>query len=521
MLQSSPLLKKPYAALWIVLSAKALFFFLAILYAGIALGPDEAQYWTWSQNLSFGYYSKPPGIAWQIWLSTALFGQSELGIRLSAVILSLLLSLSIYRLARIANLSERRAFFAAVAMALSPLGMLGSLVATTDGASILLQTMALSAYYREREEGSFLKTALWILLASLFKWTSFLLWLFFLADAKRLGHAVKHRLLGLLLSLFGLLPSLYWNSQHDFVTFRHVFYNIAGQKQASASAGLSGNPLEFLGAQLALLSPIIFILLCRAFYLLFTKKEERADAADLCGEFALAFLTASSALSIFTKMQGNWCAYIYPAAMVYLAASLKDLSWLKRGIYLSGLLSMAFLAIPSYQASALSERFPLPQKNSPLKHLVGWPNLKEALLNAGYRSECDALLADSYQMTSLLSFYAPKSAEMPKGQSAYFLNLQGARRNQFSYWPSFAESQAAKSPGSDTYFVYAENAPLYQMEREKRRADYQSLLSRSFTEVSCVLEQPLYIANGQEAKTALIFRCRGFTGFLPADPDLY
>jgi len=27
---------------------------------------DEAQYWFWSQNLDFGYYSKPPMIAWFI-----------------------------------------------------------------------------------------------------------------------------------------------------------------------------------------------------------------------------------------------------------------------------------------------------------------------------------------------------------------------------------------------------------------------------------------------------------------------
>ena len=31
------------------------------------LSEDEAHYWLWSEHLDYGYYSKPPGIAWVIW----------------------------------------------------------------------------------------------------------------------------------------------------------------------------------------------------------------------------------------------------------------------------------------------------------------------------------------------------------------------------------------------------------------------------------------------------------------------
>ncbi|MEO0674467.1 MAG: hypothetical protein AAFY32_05610, partial [Pseudomonadota bacterium] len=30
------------------------------------LGPDETQYWFWAQSPAFGYFSKPPMIAWLI-----------------------------------------------------------------------------------------------------------------------------------------------------------------------------------------------------------------------------------------------------------------------------------------------------------------------------------------------------------------------------------------------------------------------------------------------------------------------
>ena len=53
----------------------------------LEIGVDEAQYWRWSTTLGWGYYSKPPMIAWTIHASTLLFGDSEAGIRMFAPIL--------------------------------------------------------------------------------------------------------------------------------------------------------------------------------------------------------------------------------------------------------------------------------------------------------------------------------------------------------------------------------------------------------------------------------------------------
>ena len=48
------------------------------------LGPDEAQYWSWSLTPAFGYFSKPPLIAWIIGASTTLCGDGEACIRISS-----------------------------------------------------------------------------------------------------------------------------------------------------------------------------------------------------------------------------------------------------------------------------------------------------------------------------------------------------------------------------------------------------------------------------------------------------
>ena len=42
-----------------------------LVFGNIPLFPDEAYYADWAHDLSFGYYSKPPIIAWLIRVSTS------------------------------------------------------------------------------------------------------------------------------------------------------------------------------------------------------------------------------------------------------------------------------------------------------------------------------------------------------------------------------------------------------------------------------------------------------------------
>ncbi|MEO0340565.1 MAG: 4-amino-4-deoxy-L-arabinose transferase, partial [Bacteroidota bacterium] len=52
------------------------------------LDPDEAYYWIYSQELDWGYFDHPAGVAVAIKAGTAIF-QSTLGIRLLPIILML------------------------------------------------------------------------------------------------------------------------------------------------------------------------------------------------------------------------------------------------------------------------------------------------------------------------------------------------------------------------------------------------------------------------------------------------
>src|SRR5205085_5531891 len=83
------------------------------------LYPDEAQYWFWAQHPAFGYYSKPPLIAWLIALTTAALGDGEFAVRLSAPLLHAGAAGMIYAIG--ARLFDRRTgFWAALAYASLP-----------------------------------------------------------------------------------------------------------------------------------------------------------------------------------------------------------------------------------------------------------------------------------------------------------------------------------------------------------------------------------------------------------------
>ena len=92
---------------------------------------DEAQYWIWAQDLAFGYYSKPPVIAWVIAGTTALCGDGEGCVRVSAPLFHGGTSMLVFLLAR-ALYNSRAGFWAAGSFTLLPGISLSSMIVSTD-----------------------------------------------------------------------------------------------------------------------------------------------------------------------------------------------------------------------------------------------------------------------------------------------------------------------------------------------------------------------------------------------------
>ena len=484
----------------------------------IGLGPDEAQYWTWSQALDWGYYSKPPAIAWQIWTGTQLFGNSEFGVRALSLVFGFALSLSVYFLAIACGMRRAYAATAGVAFAFSPLGFLSSFLAVTDGGMVLcwnLASIVIASSLRKSSLPHYFLVGTILLIGALFKWTIYLFWPLILLLWPFYPSLRSWRLLpAVFLSLTGLAPSLYWNSTHQWVTFRHVSNQITGSQPGGVQS--HGNPLEFLGMEIALVSPVLFaLLICGAIFLI---KRRREVSAPLwfCGGSTLFCLAAYFLASFFQKIQGNWCVFIYPSAFVFLTWSAYEWlpngrAWLRRGILLSLVLCIGLVAIPWVQKHRLFSQAPIPYSLNAFHHNLGWNRLENALLHAGYDPNLHFLFGDKYQTASILSFYGPKQ------NRAYFLNLQGVRLNQFSFWPGMAEEQL----GKDGFFIVIEQMPRLEEKVAQQKTLSLRLLQPYFRQVEFVEMAPLFEAYGTAVKVALLFRCVEYNGLQPPHSNLY
>jgi 4-amino-4-deoxy-L-arabinose transferase-like glycosyltransferase len=496
---------------------KALLVIAIILFAGIGLGPDEAQYWTWSQALDWGYYSKPPGIAWQIWLGTHLFGQTEWGVRSVTVILAVIQAFAVYRLALNVGLLQRTAFWCSLLMAFCPLGMIGSLFAITDVGFLLCWTgacLSVVAALHQKQEPNPLHIGAWILAGALFKWPIYFFWLFVIICRRSIfpNRPLSSLLTGILISLMGLLPSLWWNWSHDWATFRHV----SATMQGGSGDRAVGNIGEFLASQALLISPILFILLLCALWQWFRQRKQLNPALYFCGFITFATLSLVTVASCFQKIQGNWMIFAYPTGLIILSwYAFQEYParawWAKMGLGLSLLLTILIVFLPSFYLIPSLASYAPAYRLHPFKHNIGWNALAQVLAKHGYNPQKDFLFGDKYQTTSILSFYGPGQ------QRAYFLNLQGVRNNQFSYWPSIRKERQ----GQIGYFVWIENAPRLEKNWKAKADFYQKELQHYFEKVELIDLAPLITEGSNLAKGALIFRCSYCKDIEPLTSSLY
>src|SRR6202022_3099343 len=67
---------------------------LRVIYASVIdLRTDEAYYWTWSKENVLCYLDHPPMIAWFIRAGTAIFGDTDLGVRFAGLVAMLVTQL--------------------------------------------------------------------------------------------------------------------------------------------------------------------------------------------------------------------------------------------------------------------------------------------------------------------------------------------------------------------------------------------------------------------------------------------
>ena len=129
----------------VVIAAIALFRLFALYFNETDLFFDEAQYWSWSLNPAFGYYSKPPMIAWLINLATESCGVSEFCVRLPSPLLHAATAFIVFGVG-LRLYDARTGFWSGVVFATLPGVSLSAGIISTDVPLLFFWACALLAF---------------------------------------------------------------------------------------------------------------------------------------------------------------------------------------------------------------------------------------------------------------------------------------------------------------------------------------------------------------------------------------
>ncbi|MDP1607190.1 MAG: glycosyltransferase family 39 protein [Rhodocyclaceae bacterium] len=402
--------------------------FFAAQDAGLNLSIDEAQYFLWSQAPAWGYFSKPPLIAWTIAAAVGLCGDSESCIRLPALLLFAASALLVAAIAR-RLFDEESALWAGIAFATLILTSFYSLVMTTDAILLFLWSLALLLFLRTLDADrwrDWLALAAAVGLGLLAKYT---MGLFLVCALAVLWIDHRPRLaspkpwIAALLALAFLIPNLLWNLDHQFATLRHT----AEISQLDRQLFNPGSLLSFVLAQFGIMGPLLFPAL------LLAAVDRPAWLGDsrqrLLAMFSLPVIGLFVVLALLARSHANWAAPAYVAATLFAVSLLLRRGyrrWLVAAIVLNLLLAATLY---HWHRLAPAVGIELQKGTDPFHPLRGWDKAGAQLAGLLRSSDCRAIIAAERATLVQLAYYARRSLATPVTPLAY--NPAGNIRNHF------------------------------------------------------------------------------------------
>jgi len=434
---------------------------LAVRVAGILASPlnlyaDEAQYWRWSQELAWGYYSKPPMIAWVIYVSTAVFGDTEWAVRIAAPFLHTAAAGFLFLAGR-AMFSAKTGVYAALLYTLMPAVTLSSSVLSTDGVLMPFWCAGLYLAWRLRSGGGLaaaaaLGAALGLGILSKYAMLYFLIGLALacLVDAP-MRRALISRGGALALLVMGLLvaPHFAWNAANDFQTVGHTVdnANLGGDLFNPENAG------TFFADQLGVFGPVSFLALLAGLAGWRLKTEGTAAPTRWLLCLVLPVLVFILGQAVLSRAHANWAATAYPGASLLVAGWFAGRRAVVRSsLAVNTLIAAVFLIVPQL---TMAQTRALGIDNA-LKRTRGWDVAAEQLFAEAGRLGATAVLVDEREAWHGLDFYG-------RARSVPLLSWR-----RYAGPKSFSEREALEGPLAERVLV----ASLHAGMRPRLRSDF-------------------------------------------------
>ena len=379
---------------------------VALRFSVVDLFPDEAQYWAWGQRPAFGYFSKPPLIAWILAGAGRLWGDSEMGLRAPAPILYAETALVAYFIARHLY-NERVGFWTGLCIAFAPGVVFSSRIISTDVPLLFFWAVALLAYLKLLEAprvgwSVVLGLALGLGLLAKYAMAYFFLGAVcagFIDPAARALWRQRAIWLSLFITLVVIAPNLIWNATHGFATFRHTEGNILG-------SGFKLDPLGsvgFVASQFAICGPILFAVFLSALTRPSRLHLERADWLMMA--FALPPLALVTVVAFVIGAKANWAAAAaVPASVVAVALLVRQRQW--RWLQVSVAFGIALQMVFGV-ADAYANRVSLPFLAKPdvYHRTMGWQEMASSVGKIARENNVRTIVADQSAVAASLIYY--------------------------------------------------------------------------------------------------------------------
>lgn len=346
---------------------------------GITLYVDEAQYWTWAQQPDWGYFSKPPVIAWLIAASTALLGDGMVAVKLPAILLYPATAWLLFLLGR-QLFDARIGLRCAVAFSVLPFVSGLGLFVSTDAPLLFFWTLSILALVRATSldrwrDWLLLGAALGLGVMSKYTMLAFgLSALLYLLLSPQRREQLHNPRLWLAIALAGLivLPNILWNWGHDFPTLRHTadITHVEGLNEKSGNLG------EFLLAQFMSLGPAFALAFLAALGIAW--QQRRDERMQLLACFSVPLLLIVFLQAARAEANGNWAA---PAFVTATMLAVVLLSRLRLRWWLLALTLNVSLMLAVYHLKDLYSAIgkPVPAKLDILKRARAWDVLARQL----------------------------------------------------------------------------------------------------------------------------------------------
>jgi undecaprenyl-diphosphatase len=453
------------------------------------LSPDEAVYWEYSRRPAMSYYEKGPLIAWLIYLSTAIFGNNSFGVRVTAVVLSLLSSIFVFKSGK-RLYDEKTGVLSAVLLQLVPLFNAQAILMTIDAPYLFFWTLSFYIFLKAIDARDVKAGAGWWAVLGLtvglgllakntmvfFIIAAFLYLLFNRTRRQQLLGPWPY--IGLVVSMVVFSPVILWNASNGWIMFKHE----AGH--ANLGSGLTLNTgmlLNYVGSQLGVITPVLLIMMIIAVI-----KIRKETQGSLLFWFSAPVLVFFLIKSLQGKVQGNWPMAGYITCIIaFCAYYLKEYDLVKgarKYFIIAALIISTIITVISYYPPMIG----LTPKMDPSSRLRGWAlaAAEVSKIRAIFNDEA-FVFSDNYQVSAEMAFY------MQDNPVTYCINL-GRRMNQYDLWPG-----PEKYKGQTGIFVSTHNSLPVPV-------------AQAFE--GCSKKKLKLTERGYKLRDYSIFTCRNFRG---------